>query len=143
MQKTPWHLWLVGVLSLIWNAGGAVDYTMTKFQVAVYLEALPEASLRMLQTAPGWFDVTWPVGVWFSIIGSALLLARSRYSGACFALSFAGLIASSVYIYGMADGGSMLSMGGIGAIAFTIAIPLVLVALWVYARAMQRAGVLR
>jgi hypothetical protein len=26
---TPWHLWLVGVLALLWNSFGAFDYVMT------------------------------------------------------------------------------------------------------------------
>src|SRR3546814_7159427 len=36
--KTPWHLWVVGVLSLLWNAVGAFDYTMTKLNDADYLD---------------------------------------------------------------------------------------------------------
>ncbi|MEO1639695.1 MAG: hypothetical protein AAFU41_10665 [Pseudomonadota bacterium] len=142
MQKTPWHLWAIGILSLVWNAGGAMDYTMTKLRVAAYLEALPEAALRMLDQAPTWFDVTWPIGVWFSVIGSILLLARSRFAGAAFAISLLGLIGSSIYTYGMAEV-SMLAVGGTAAVVFAVAIPVVLIALWIYARAMTRRGVLR
>jgi len=142
MQRTPWHLWVVGILSLIWNAGGAIDYTMTKLRVPSYLEALPEAALRVLDAAPGWFSVTWPVGVWFSVLGSVLLLARSRFAGAAFALSLLGLIGSSIYTYGMAEV-SMFAAGGTPAVVFAVAIPLVLIALWIYARAMTRRGVLR
>ena len=143
MTKTPIHLWIVGVLSLIWNAGGAVDYTMTKFQVASYIEALPEAALRMLQDAPIWFDFSWAIGVWFSVLGSLLLLARSRFAAGAFALSFLGLVVSSIYTYGLSDGGGMMAMGGMAALIFNIAIPIILVLLWIYARAMTRKGVLR
>ncbi len=143
MTKTPLHLWIVGAVSLLWNVGGAADYTMTKLNVASYVEALPEAALRMVQDAPIWFDISWAVGVWFSVLGSLLLLARSRFAGTAFALSLVGLIVSSVYTYGIADGASMLAVGGTAAVAFTIAIPVVLILLWVYARAMTRKGVLR
>ncbi|MEO0904706.1 MAG: hypothetical protein AAFX89_08040, partial [Pseudomonadota bacterium] len=59
------------------------------------------------------------------------------------ALSLAGLIGSSIYTYGMVDGGSMVAAAGTAAIIFTVAIPVVLILLWIYARAMTRAGVLR
>lgn len=29
-MKTAWHSWLVGILALIWNAGGAYDDLMFK-----------------------------------------------------------------------------------------------------------------
>ncbi|MDX8348174.1 hypothetical protein SLH49_09260 [Cognatiyoonia sp. IB215446] len=143
MTKTPLHLWIVGVLSLLWNAGGAMDYVMTRTGAADYLAAQPPERLAMLTDAPFWFDITWAVGVWFSIIGSLLLLLRSRMAGSAFALSLAGLIGSSIYNYGIADGGSMVAAAGPTAIAFTIAIPVILIGLWLYARAMTKAGVLR
>lgn len=143
MARTPIHLWIVGILALFWNAGGAMDYVMTRFDAAGYMAAQPPERLAMLHDAPTWFGVTWAVGVWFSVIGSLLLLLRSRFAGAAFALSLVGLIGSSIYTYVIAEGGSMVATAGAGAIAFTIAIPVILVLLWVYARAMTRRGVLR
>ncbi|EBA13002.1 hypothetical protein [Roseobacter sp. CCS2] len=143
MHKTPIHLWIVGGLSLLWNAGGAIDYVMTRANAAAYMAAQPPERLAMLQDAPMWFGVTWAVGVWFSVIGSVLLLLRSRFAGPAFALSLLGLIGSSVYTYGIADGGHMVAAAGTAAIAFTVAIPVVLFLLWIYARAMTRRGVLR
>ena len=143
MARTPVHLWIVGGLSLLWNAGGAMDYTMTKLQVPSYLEALPDASVRMLQDAPIWFDFSWPIGVWFSVLGSLFLLGRSRFASTAFALSFAGLIVSSIYTYGLSDGGAMMAMSGPVAIIFTVSIPVILALLWIYARVMTLKGVLR
>lgn len=143
MTKTPIHLWIVGIVSLLWNAGGAIDYVMTRTNAAEYLAAQPPERLAMLQDAPQWFGYTWAIGVWLSVIGSLLLLMRSRFAGAAFALSLLGLIGSSIYTYGIADGGSMVAAAGTAAIAFSIAIPVILVLLWIYARAMTRRGVLR
>ena len=143
MTKTPIHLWVVGIVSLFWNAGGAFDYVMTRTNAAEYLAAQPDARLMMLDQAPLWFGFTWALGVWFSVIGSLLLLMRSRFAGATFALSLIGLLGSSVYTYGIADGGSMVAAAGTAAIVFTIAIPVLLVLQWLYARAMTRRGVLR
>ncbi len=143
MARTPIHLWIVGILALFWNAGGAMDYVMTRFEAAGYMAAQPPERLAMLNDAPTWFGVTWAVGVWFSVIGSLLLLLRSRFAGPAFALSLLGLIGSSIYTYVIAEGGRMVAAAGAGAVAFTIAIPVVIVLLWVYARAMTRRGVLR
>ena len=77
MDKTPFHLWIVGFLSLLWNAGGAFDYVMTRTNAAAYLAAQPPERLAMLAEAPFWFDITWAIGVWLSVIGSLLLLVRS------------------------------------------------------------------
>lgn len=142
MTKTPVHLWIVGALSLLWNAGDGFDYVMTQTENAEYLAQYPPESLAFLQNAPAWFEAAWAVGVWVSILGSVLLLLRSRFAGTAFALSLAGLIVSSVYTYFIADGGSALAMAGTAALVFTIAIPIILILLWIYARAMTKRGVL-
>mgnify|MGYP001816694166 FL=1 len=143
MTKTPVHLWIMGIVSLFWNAGGAFDYVMTRTNAAEYLAAQPDARLVMLDQAPLWFGFTWALGVWFSVIGALLLLMRSRFASFAFALSLIGFLGSSIYSYGIADGGSMVAAAGTAAIAFTIAIPVLLVLQWLYARAMTRRGVLR
>ena len=141
-MKTPWHLWVIGVLSLLWNIGGAYDYVMTKTNNSEYRSAVPQDRLAMVLEAPTWFNVSWPVGVWFSVIGSLLLLMRSRFAPGAFALSLIGLIVSSIYTYGVM-GVDNLAAAGTAAVVFSIAIPLVLIGLWIYARAMLRKGVLR
>ncbi len=142
-MQVPIHLWIVGVVSLFWNMGGAFDYVMTRLGDATYLAEQPAERLAMLEQAPFWFAITWPLGVWMSVIGSLLLLVRSRFAGSAFALSLLGLIGSSIYTFGIADGGSMLAVAGTAATVFTIAIPVVLLGLWIYARAMTRRGILR
>ena len=143
MVKREFHLWIVGILSLLWNAGGAVDYVMTKTNVASYLAEQPAARRALLEQAPFWFDVTWALGVWMSVAGALLLLARSRFAGSAFALSLLGLLGSSVYTYLIAQGTTMVAAAGPVAIGFTVAIPVILIGLWFYARAMRRQGVLR
>lgn len=143
MTRTPIHLWIVGVVSLLWNAGGAFDYIMTQTENPNYLAALTPEQQGFLANAPVWFEASWAIGVWFSVIGSLLLLVRSRAAGPAFALSLLGLIVSSVYTYVISDVGNALAVSGTAALIFTIAIPIVLVALWLYARAMTKRGVLR
>ena len=140
-MKTPFHLWIVGVIALVWNAGGAYDYVMTQTQNEAYLAMLSDAQKAFLDNGPIWFEAAWAVGVWFSMLGALLLLLRSRLAGSAFGLSLVGLIVSSVYSFGIADSGGMdMTPAQLG---FTVAIYVVLVLLWIYARAMTRRGVLR
>lgn len=141
-MKTPIHLWIVGILALVWNAGGAFDYVMTQTENPDYLAMLTEAQRAFLDQGPMWFEAAWAVGVWFSVLGSLLLLFRSRFAGSAFATSLGGLIISSIYSFAIADPGS-LDMMTTGQAGFTAAIYIVLILLWVYSRAMTRRGVLR
>ena len=34
---TPWHLWVVGVVGLLWSAMGALDYVMTQTKNKSYM----------------------------------------------------------------------------------------------------------
>ena len=141
-MKRPWHLWLVGIVSLLWNAGGAMDYAMSKFKVESYLSQLSDEGRAFLDSTPLWFDAAWAFGVWASVAGSLFLLLRSRHAVAAFAVSLAGLLVSMIYSVWLARS-PMLADAGIAAWVFTLAIPVVLVGLLIYARRMAAKGVLR
>jgi hypothetical protein len=141
-MRTPWHLWVVGILSLLWNAGGAYDYLMTQLGNEAYLAMLTEPQRAMLAQRPVWFDAVWAIGIWGSVAGSLLLLLRSRLAVWAFALSFGGLVLAAVWQYGIVSP-SALEVSGIGSAVFSAVIAVVIVLLWVYARAMAARGVLR
>jgi len=141
-MKTPLHLWIVGVLSLLWNAGGAYDYLMLRLENTTYLAMLTQAQRAFLEAAPLWFNATWAIGVWFAILGSILLLCRSRLARTCFGVSLLGLLASAVYSFGLAKPTTFEVMGT-SAIRVSAASTAVLFLLYLYARSMTRRGVLR
>ena len=130
-MKTPLHLWIVGILSLLWNAGGAYDYLMSQLETESYLAMLTEAQRAFLANTPLWFEAAWAVGVWFSILGSILLLFRSRLARTCFGFSLLGLLASSVYSFGIAEP-STLEITGAFALWFSAAIALALILLYLF-----------
>ena len=141
-MKTPLHLWIVGLVSLLWNAGGGYDYVMTQMKNQAYLAVMPQVQRDFLDAAPVWFDGLWAIGVWFSLLGSVLLLARSRLARTSFGLAFLGLAGAAIYRFGVASP-SMLQVTPPEILAFSGAIAVVLILLYVYAKAMTRAGVLR
>jgi hypothetical protein len=145
-MKTPWHIWAVGLLTLLWHAGGAYDYLMTEMRNASYLEMIPQdkraAFMAYLDAMPSWAVATWALGVWGSVAGSVLILLRSRHAVTGFAVALAGLIATQAYTYLLAPASAM-SAPDMTTILFTAVICLVLVAALLYARRMTLAGHLR
>lgn len=140
--KTPWHIWVVGVVSLLWNAIGALDYTMTKLQNADYLASFTPEQQAYFAGFPVWANAGWALGVWGSVLGSVLLLLRSRHAVSAFAVSLGGLALSSIYQLGM-HYGDLTRMFGSFPMIFTAIIWVVAIALFVYARKQAAAGVLR
>lgn len=96
---TPWHLWAVGVLSLLWNGFGAYDFVMSLTQRETYWRAsgMTDAMIAYYNAMPAWMYVPWVVGVWGAVAGSILLLMRSRFAVHAFALSLLGAVISLLY----------------------------------------------
>ncbi len=39
MNRTAWYLWVIGGVSSLWNAMGAMDYVMTQTRNEAYMSA--------------------------------------------------------------------------------------------------------
>ncbi|WP_033072886.1 hypothetical protein [Sphingopyxis sp. MWB1] len=140
--KTPAHLWAIGGLSLVWNALGGYDYLMTKLKNPAHMAAFTDEQRAYFDHFPIWADFGWGLGVWMAILGSILLLARSRYAVGVFLLSILGLAISSIYQFGL-HYGDLMRMFGTFPIIFSAILWVVAIALYVYARAQAAKGVLR
>ena len=144
-ERTPVHLWVVGVLATLWNAFGAYDYWMTRTENLDYLSqfgADPNSILSWIDSFPMWAQFGWGLGVWMGLLGSVLLLARSRWAVHAFGLSLIGMALSFGYQF---SGASPMPEGmDSGAMAY---IPLLIIfiglVLFAYARAMAKKAVLR
>ena len=102
-MKTPWHIWVVGIVTLLWHAGGAYDYLMAKLRTRSYLQMIPEAHragfVAYLDAMPIWAVSDLGLGVWGAVLGSILILLRSRHAVTAFAVALAGLIVTTGYTY--------------------------------------------
>ena len=137
--KTPWHLWGVGVLSLLWNAIGAFDYFMTQTRNDAYMGRFTAEQLDFFYSFPVWMTAAWAIAVWGSVLGSILLLCKMKIALPVFVISWIGMIANSVYMYVIEDA---TAVTGFGAIIFSGVIFVIGFLLILYARAMSRRGVL-
>lgn len=138
---TPRHVWIVGVLAVLWNCMGAFDYLMTESRNASYLSSFTAEQLTYFYGLPAWTIATWALGVWGGVLGSVLILLRRRLAVPVFAASLIGAVITFAYNYVFTDG--LQVMGGAGALVFSGVILGVGVALLVYARRLSVGGVLR
>jgi len=144
--RTPAHLWIVGTLSLLWSGFGAYDYVMTRMRDTDYLASMmpdvdPNATLAWIDAFPVWAQFGWGLGVWMGLLGSSLLLLRSRWAAWSFGLSLVGAILGLGYQIALAR-----PLPGAEGVMFEVVpyvIILIALALFLYARAQEKKGVLR
>lgn len=138
--KVPRHLWIVGVLAVLWNAMGAMDYTATQFRVEAYLSGYSPEQLAYFFGFPAWAVATWAIAVWSSLVASIGLLLRKAWSAWLFGIAIVAMMITGIYNFGLSEG---IEMMGTGAVAFTAVIWIVAFGLFFDARAMAKRGVLR
>lgn len=146
VEKAPWHLWLIGGVAVLWNAFGAVDYTMTQLGNRAWFAFMgfdgdtTDVMLEFLGNAPAWADAAWALGVWPGLLGSLLLLLRRKWSVWSFVVSIAGVIASMIYQANVDYPASLTDVANSPIMYFVLSVALGLLG---YAWAMSKRGVLR
>jgi len=138
--KAPWHLWVVGGVSLLWNAMGALDFAMTQTKNEAYMKAFTPEQLDYFYGFPLWVVVLWGISTWGALAGSVLLLLRRRTAAGTFLVSLIAMGPVFVHNYVLTDG--LRIMGGAAPAIFTAVIVTVAVLLLVYARRQRVRGVL-
>ena len=100
--RTPVHLWIVGILSLLWSCFGAYDYTMTRMRNTDYIASAmpgvdPNTALAWVDSMPLYAQIGWGLGVWLALLGAVLLLIRNRWAVWSYGLSMVVAILSLGY----------------------------------------------
>ena len=138
--KTPIHLWIVGILALLWNAIGAFDYFATQTRMESYMSKFTPEQLEYFYGFPAWMDAAWAIAVWGSLLGALALLMRKTWAVTLFGLAILGLLVSTVYNFVISNGAEMMGSQGV---IFTVIIWVIALLLFFYARAMASRKVLR
>jgi hypothetical protein len=146
--KAPMHLWIVGLLALIWNGFGCYDYLMTRMRNLDYFRSMapdtdPQAMLAWVDAFPIYAQFGWGLGVWMGLIGSILLLMRHRWAVPVLALSLVGAVLGLGYQIFLAPPPPPPMGGSTMAMLMPWVIIIVAAALLFYARAQRAKGVLR
>lgn len=137
IDRPPKHLWIVGILALLWNCMGALDYVMTTSRNASYLASFTPEQLTYFYSFPAWVIATWAIAVWGGVLGSVLILLRKRLAVPVLGVSLAAMMSTSVYNFVLSKG---LAIMGQGAAVFSSVIFVIALALLLYARWVARRG---
>lgn len=135
-RRTPWHIWVVGVLTLMFNALGVFSYLMTRLGKLPELGMTPE-QIAVLDAFPVWANAVWALGVWGAFAGSILILLRSRFAVPAMAVATIGLVGTTLHSYVLSD-----TPDSMQAPALDVTIWAVTLFLLFYARRMAQARVL-
>lgn len=141
-SRAPWHLWLVGVVAVLFNAIGVFDFVMAMARGAEYMASagMTPQQIAHYQNMPAWMTAVWAIGVWGAFLASVLLLLRRKAVFPVFVVSLAAFLISLVYTYVLTDGGAIMGR----AMAVTSAVIAILLLFFSgYARAMGKREVLR
>jgi hypothetical protein len=140
--KTPWHLWLIGIIAVLFNFIGVFDFVMSMTQGAEYQAnaGMTPDQIAHYQSMPSWMTAVWAVGVFGAFLASILLLLRRKLAFPTFIISLAAFLTSLLYHYVLSDGSALL--GPEMAIASAVIAALLLFFIW-YSSFMTKRGVLR
>ena len=140
--RVPTSFWVISLLSLLWNLFGATDYVMTRTRNLDWLAQAgdPQVLLGWIDSFPLWAQIAWPVGVWGSVLGSVLLLLRSRHAVTAFLASLAGAVVSFGYQFASATPPELDTTANK---VMPLVILAIILALWQFARRSQAKGILR
>jgi hypothetical protein len=137
-SRRPWHLWVLGILGILWSALGAFDYLMTVTRNPAYMGQFPQAFQDYFYGLSWWYYAIWAVGIAGGLLGCIALLARSRWAVPLLALALLNTLFSLTC--GFLDPAAP-RIEGMEIIAAAITASSVL--LFVYALVQRRRGVLR
>lgn len=138
--SAPAHLWIVGILGTLWNCFGVFDFVMTETANQGYLAKYGTEATAYYMSFPAWFVAFWALGVWGGLAGSLLLLVRSKHAVTLFALSLVGLFVTTVYQFALSS--PPADMTTTGMLLMMLVIWAVAIGLFVYARDLEKKGVL-
>jgi hypothetical protein len=135
--RTPWHLWVVGLLSLLWYAAGA--YTIQMAQLGRLPHLSPD-EIAYYAAKPVWLVAITAISTYGSALASAFLLLRSRAAVWLFAIALVFILLNNGIE--LANGTSR-AFANTGASIATVVIVLIAVLALLYAHWMRKRGVLR
>ena len=139
MTKTPWHIWLVGIIALLWNGSGAWNYAATKLRIEAIVAQMTPKQIAFFDAMPAWATAAWAIAVWGGVLGAILLLMRRALAFHVLLISFVAMVLTSIQNFLLSDV-SMAEILPPGTAVFSIAIFVFALLLVWYSWVQKRAG---
>jgi len=135
-RKSPWHLWVVAGLTLLWNGSGAITILMAQMGRLPNISA-DEAAYYAAQ--PLWLVISTDIATVAPFAAGVMLVLHSRLAVWFFAVSLALILVNNVYEL---VAGTSRALVNQGAMIVTAIIVVIAILQLVYSNAMKKRGVL-
>ena len=96
-----WSFWLICILALLWNVGGAINYYMQMNME--FVASLPDTHRAIIEGRPAWATAGFAIGVFGGILGCLLLLFKISISFYVFIVSLIGIIVTMIHTVNVAS----------------------------------------
>ncbi len=123
-RRVHWSFWLIGVIALVWNVGGVINFFAQ--MNPDMLDAYRESERAIIEGRPLWATAAFAIAVFGGALGCLLLLLRKSVATYAFIASLLGVIVTMVHTLG-AD-----IEFGLGEVLGIILMPLVLAAFLIW-----------
>ena len=94
-SKIHWSFWVIAILGLLWNVGGAMNYMMQ--MKPDFVASLPLTHRAIIEGRPAWATGGFAVGVFGGALGCLLLLLKKSSAGLLFMISLFGILLTMVH----------------------------------------------
>ena len=127
VKGAHWSFWLVCILALLWNVGGAINYIMqTNME---FVSTLPETHRAIIEGRPIWATGGFAVGVFGGVVGCLLLLFKKSHAFYIFIISLLGIMITMIHTINVAT--SKINFSN-GEIVVMVLLPMIVVALLIW-----------
>ena len=96
-----WSFWAIGVVALIWNVLGAVNFFVQ--MDADMVASFPETARAIIEGRPAWATGGFAISVFGGALGSFMLLLRKSIAYYVFIVSLLGTIVTMIHTIGVAS----------------------------------------
>ena len=125
--KIHWSFWLIGVMSLLWHAGGCINYLMqTNPEVVVQLPATHRA---IIEGRPEWATGGFAIGVFVGALASFLLLLRKSSAIYAFILAMAGIVLTMIHTINVVTSGVQFTAAEV---FFMVVLPIIVTGILIW-----------
>jgi hypothetical protein len=140
VTKTPWHLWLVGLLAILWYLNGLYDFASTITGQVDYTAKFTETMRDFYGAMPVWAITAWGLAELFGITGGVLLLFKSQFALHAFTCAIVAICVNLIYNFVLADASKAI---GSSAVYFEIIVVVSTLLCIAYSYWMKGAGIIR
>mgnify|MGYP000406776911 CR=1 FL=1 len=96
-NKSNLVFWIIGIIALIWNGMGVVNYLMQAYKSEAMMSKFNADQLALLESLPAWMTALFAIAVFAGLIGTIAFLMRKKVAVLLFLMSFIAATIQQLY----------------------------------------------